>query len=58
MVDNWYKFDSALFTGEGPRFNLLFADDIDFLEGSEGDLTQLTERLERTATRYSLEIRY
>ena len=43
---------------ERPLCNLLFADDIDLLGGSEEELQQLTERLDKTAAGYGVEISY
>ena len=43
--------------GGRPLCNLWFADDIDLLGGSE-ELQQLTERLEKTAAGYDMEISY
>ena len=39
-----------------PLCDLQLADDIDLLEGSEEELQQLTERLEKTAASYGVEI--
>ena len=39
-----------------PLCNLQFADDTDLLEGSEQELQQLTEGLEKTAAGYGMEI--
>ena len=41
-----------------PLCNLLFAYDIDPLGGSEEELQQLTERLEKTAAVYGMEISF
>ena len=42
--------------GGQPLFNLRFADDIDLLGGSEEELQQSIERLEKTAVGYGMEI--
>ena len=40
---------------ERPLCTLRFADDIDLLGGSQEELQQITERLEKTAARYSMD---
>ena len=47
---------AALSNGGRPLCNLHFADDIDLPECSEEELQQLTERLEKTAAGYGMEI--
>ena len=42
--------------GGRPLCNLPFADDIDLLGGTEEELQQLAERLEKTATGYAMKI--
>ena len=60
FADNSEEVDtSALLvsTGGRPLCNLQFADDIDLLQrDSEKELTQLTDRLEKTAAGYGMEI--
>ena len=41
-----------------PLCNLWFADDIDYLLGSEEELQELTERVEKTAAGYGMEISF
>ena len=44
-----FRFDTAVSIGGRPLCNLQFADDIDLMRTIEGELQQLTERLETTA---------
>ena len=47
---------SSMSTGERPLCNLPSADDIDLLGGHKKELQQLTDRLEKTAAGYGMEI--
>ena len=49
-------FETSASIEERPICNLRFADDINLLGGSEEELQQLAERLEKTAAGYGMEI--
>ena len=49
-------FDTSAFIGGRPLCNLLFAEDIDLLRDSKEEVQQLTERLEKAAAGYGMEI--
>ena len=49
--------DTSVSIGGRPLCNLQFADDIDLLIGSEEELQQLAEGLEKPAADYGMEIR-
>ena len=47
---------TSIFIGDGPMWNLQFADDIDLMESSNGELQDLTSRLIDKARAYGMEV--
>ena len=56
MQETLRDYHIFISTGDRPICNLLFADDIDFMGGSSGELQDLTSRLVEEARAYGMEI--
>ena len=56
MSDNLINHNSSISIGGRDIYNLRFADDIDLISGSIGELQQLTNSLSKHASDYGMEI--
>ena len=56
MKDALDDYHTSISIGGRPVCNLRFADDIDLLAGTEAELQELTDRLDKCASQYGMEI--
>ena len=57
MQETLHDYHTSISIGGRPICKLRFADDIDLMGGSNGELQDLTNRLEDTATAYGMEVK-
>ena len=56
MQETLHEYHTSISVGERPICNLQFADDIDLMGGSNGELQDLTNRLVDRATAHGIEV--
>ena len=56
LQETFHDHQTSIYTGERPICNLRFADDVNLMGGSNGELQDLTNRLTETATAYRMEV--